>query len=827
MNDPRESDLLRTDIDLVDLSTLDERESMLLQTMNENETTTASKGLCIKEYEDKMDNLKKENFNLKLRLYFYEEKSGAFPEGTETLHKQVIDLKVEKESLVKELDEKQELLYQASKALEILENERKASDDNAEKEIAELKEKIQMLEEELQQNNEPASKSSSDQRNDTGYADFFNAVDIQRSELQRKYVELCESAQIAEQQLQKLKAEKDEITTKYKETRYERDELRQKFDDAEAEAKDSIQQLDEELKECKRKLADTQCDLLDAEAKYQKSEEERKKTFNALKRSVDVLEEEREKIAKLELVIKEKQPVDVKAKDVKKDEEIAALKTHIAQLKNQLKEITSVELGEKNKEIQRLTELLNQMHLERHSLTHDAVPRFSLDHILDEFNDLKFQQAMEIKKQSQAKIDELLLEIQKLASSKTQQHQVSKLKSEMEIVVEKQKVADSALTRCAELCSYTLEHLHELAMFLASMLQIKEVRESLSEQSFLDIQHIIDQSLNMSARHSIGDHLTSLPNLSNLDILMQAARESIGNIRELRQCVAQVDKSIQITAKEECKNCVELMEREQHAKDEYEELKRVNQLLEDEICEARDKITTQKNCNEKLKEDFAAALKKVEEEADLNTEEYQMTIEALEKEKNKVEKKLVESEEELRKFKEQYNDVLDDINENWIEREQHEAEIIKLQEEIVNGEAQIAAIRMELDAARNAIQIAQTSNKENVLADHEQSLIDESKQVMTRRTIEISDDRKILMMSTENSTSTSIVACNMCPKYKTQISELKKYLGRAVETLQKQKEQKAIVDRHIQKQLNKTENFLQQARTNMENIVHKQGANSK
>lgn len=44
-----------------------------------------------------MTSLKKENFNLKLRIYFLEEKSPMTintPDGTESLFKQNIDLKV-------------------------------------------------------------------------------------------------------------------------------------------------------------------------------------------------------------------------------------------------------------------------------------------------------------------------------------------------------------------------------------------------------------------------------------------------------------------------------------------------------------------------------------------------------------------------------------------------------------------------------------------------------------------------------------------------------------------------------------------------------------
>lgn len=51
-------------------------------------------GVCLKEFEEQLQSLKKENFNLKLRIYFLEEKNPNVPADAETLYKQNIDLKV-------------------------------------------------------------------------------------------------------------------------------------------------------------------------------------------------------------------------------------------------------------------------------------------------------------------------------------------------------------------------------------------------------------------------------------------------------------------------------------------------------------------------------------------------------------------------------------------------------------------------------------------------------------------------------------------------------------------------------------------------------------
>uniref|UniRef100_A0A3P9B125 CDK5 regulatory subunit associated protein 2 n=1 Tax=Maylandia zebra TaxID=106582 RepID=A0A3P9B125_9CICH len=73
------------------------------------------------EHNDQITALKKENFNLKLRIYFMEERmQQKCDDSTEDIFRTNIELKVELESMKRELAEKQELLVSASKALESL-----------------------------------------------------------------------------------------------------------------------------------------------------------------------------------------------------------------------------------------------------------------------------------------------------------------------------------------------------------------------------------------------------------------------------------------------------------------------------------------------------------------------------------------------------------------------------------------------------------------------------------------------------------------------------------------------------------------------------------
>lgn len=58
--------------------------------------SSPAQGRSLREFEEQMAALRKENFNLKLRIYFLEEKptSSSTMESNDSIHKQNIDLKV-------------------------------------------------------------------------------------------------------------------------------------------------------------------------------------------------------------------------------------------------------------------------------------------------------------------------------------------------------------------------------------------------------------------------------------------------------------------------------------------------------------------------------------------------------------------------------------------------------------------------------------------------------------------------------------------------------------------------------------------------------------
>ncbi|XP_010184722.1 PREDICTED: CDK5 regulatory subunit-associated protein 2-like, partial [Mesitornis unicolor] len=122
----------------------------------------------MKDYENQITDLKKENFNLKLRIYFLEERmQQKFDGPTEEIYKINIELKVEIESLKRDLQEREKLLIKASKAVESLAQGGNAEiqrvKEEAQKKIQETEEiltgRINFLEENLKAAQEEVEKA--------------------------------------------------------------------------------------------------------------------------------------------------------------------------------------------------------------------------------------------------------------------------------------------------------------------------------------------------------------------------------------------------------------------------------------------------------------------------------------------------------------------------------------------------------------------------------------------------------------------------------------------------------------------------------------------
>ncbi|XP_054704553.1 CDK5 regulatory subunit-associated protein 2 isoform X7 [Grus americana] len=132
------------------------------------DTVSPTRARTMKDYENQITDLKKENFNLKLRIYFLEERmQQKFDGPTEEIYKINIELKVEIESLKRDLQEREKLLIKASKAVESLaqggDAEMQRVKDEAQKKMQEMEEiltsRINFLEENLKTAQEDVEKA--------------------------------------------------------------------------------------------------------------------------------------------------------------------------------------------------------------------------------------------------------------------------------------------------------------------------------------------------------------------------------------------------------------------------------------------------------------------------------------------------------------------------------------------------------------------------------------------------------------------------------------------------------------------------------------------
>lgn len=266
MDGARGSDIEGTEINLVDLSENDHSNTFSRNPDDDSmHPVKQQQGFCVREYEEEMSSLKKENFNLKLRIYYLEEKNPNIPQGAETLYKQNIDLKVRKTfvntfkalmltsqvenaSLLRELEEKQDLLCQASKALELLDGQKSQDLNRSQMTIDEQKQTIESLQHQLASLQDAlmdANKSTLG--NDTGYTDFFRAVDSKDIDYQKKMAELTElEANLMRQmnemneKVSDLERQKKEIEVKASDLLYENDEIKDKMAGVEISMKEQV-----------------------------------------------------------------------------------------------------------------------------------------------------------------------------------------------------------------------------------------------------------------------------------------------------------------------------------------------------------------------------------------------------------------------------------------------------------------------------------------------------------------------------------------------------------------------------------------------------------
>ncbi|XP_055692728.1 centrosomin isoform X2 [Lutzomyia longipalpis] len=485
----------------------------------------------VRDYEEQITAQQRENFNLKLRIYFLEEKlnGSALGQGTESLFKQNVDLKVEIEAQKRELQEKHELLTQAASAMKYMEDSQKVLEEEAKATETELKSRIDLLELEISEMQKiygpmsPKTNLISLVEGDTSCGQlrvsdggFLGEQGVtELHELHGRIDQLTSMNGEVTEALKHLEAMHQEKGLKIREYEAKNNELVAEN----LELKEKICNLDkgtkitEELKvqlfEVRKQLAEKLCDQQTLEASLQEKTKAYEKVcavvqklLNARNESTreqrksDVSSQVSDDIESIEALRAQIANKDVEISNLRaeilrtveqKNAEIYELKTEVKRKTTNLQNLINRDLWDKNREIERLTRQMHGMELESPVVS-------EVDQLHSQFTEAQYNEAVEKNVLLQRKLDELRQKVchnpnDKILSDLQQELHAAQIEAENEKKLRKE---------CADVCSILTLRLEELAGFLDSLLKHKDVLGALCADRRHAMRKAIDRSLDLS-----------------------------------------------------------------------------------------------------------------------------------------------------------------------------------------------------------------------------------------------------------------------------------------------------------------------------------------
>ncbi|XP_055637293.1 centrosomin isoform X2 [Toxorhynchites rutilus septentrionalis] len=497
-----------------------------------------AQGRSLREFEEQMSSLRKENFNLKLRIYFLEENAGigvparanssgsgighGSPDGatSESLFKQNIDLKVEVESLRKDVQEKQDLLCQAAKAMELMEDSQRKAEEHHREVVGDMEQRLEMLQHELKQmeavdrhQQQQQQNATRTRLNETGLLDFLDKMEhrdmsvqekLQSMEMEnmlRQYNEQNEELCRRIENLQRRVEEKDHMIAMMEadvnELRFECAEMKDKLEENEKSTSDAeVARLKKDLFEAKSELADKLCELDETETKLKEKSAELVKSVKVVEKLLKTITDQEKESAKLK--------------------------------RNSNPESTTTTPKDPVKKI--VTD--NGGNASHHPLSAAAQQQIIVDQnkqavTQEEYDGLCLRLKAALKKN-----DSL---IQKLTGNSTERNENVLIRQLNEELIQAREETDKAnrwRKECADLCAISTARLEELAGFLDTLLRSKEFCGSLSMDRRKAIRKAVDRSLDLSRSLNMSISVTgfslpdnSLANLSSLSGFLNAGAE--------------------------------------------------------------------------------------------------------------------------------------------------------------------------------------------------------------------------------------------------------------------------------------------------------------
>lgn len=316
----------------------------------------------MKEFEQQISDLKKENFSLKLRIYFMEERMQQKFEDNDDITTN-IELKVEVESLKKDLTEKQQLLFKASNAVESLAHEK---DVIAEKMKEEKEDALSNLREQLEGKCRRIQQELDEmQRTRDGLHQQLSSVSSNQGNLEGALHDNKMASHKQHANNKEILSEKDRVIEQLNGALRAKDQIIGKLNDEKVQtARKTVQPLHEEVNRLKDSLREAQDQIDDIHKDASKDKDRDKERMR--KQYEDVYSEQEKRVRDLEEATEQLQDeLRNKAKAVKDIENALKVSQKVikeldAKVKDKVGEIGSLESGgrKRDKAIQGLAETI-------------------------------------------------------------------------------------------------------------------------------------------------------------------------------------------------------------------------------------------------------------------------------------------------------------------------------------------------------------------------------------------------------------------------------------------------------------------------------------
>ncbi|XP_046404246.1 centrosomin-like isoform X2 [Ischnura elegans] len=305
----------------------------------------AGAGPTMKDYETQLNQLKKENFNLKLRIYFLEERLGPYRGEKEDPFQKNIELKVEAETLRKELADNKQLLRDAARAMDQLERQHNEAIQKLLEEQKAEKSRLHLEIEKIKKEKEEPMEKPNHENSAAMYAFAFgmpellktnSAVDKEAEErLKEKIKELEAMVESLQNQLKQEKIECKQLEVELTNTKTEKEELDhevERFGNQLEQMKEKLDEKDHELEESRKQVHNLEEALMAKEPEIRIKVQELAERDRMIDEANSKLEAKEKVLVEIQITLdeKQKQIEALRASLAAKDEALAGLRSKLA-----------------------------------------------------------------------------------------------------------------------------------------------------------------------------------------------------------------------------------------------------------------------------------------------------------------------------------------------------------------------------------------------------------------------------------------------------------------------------------------------------------------